>query len=181
LNRRFLAIGMVVLLLGSLYIVFTIGFLFFGWGAQYRYELFYFPSPVTSTLDSLTATGRMVSITLPIVAVSSLLLSALAIRIPSPQMISAERPRRAPLPGFPGMKQFPTGVFATSGDVDPEASTPLLERSLKSDFLCRLFPYEEQGVALGRVQVGSKPAIGPERMRLRRLWLVSDVINDNIS
>ena len=184
MNRGFLAIGIVLLLLSSLYIAFTIGFLLFGWGAQYRYDLFYFPSPIVSTVDSLTSTGRMVSIALPIVAVSSLLLAALAIRIPSPKMISIERQRPASLPGVPSLKGFPAGILAapaTEG-VDFGSSTPVLEGSVKHDLLYRLFPYERQGVAVGRAQVKVKPGHrAGEGQTGSHLWLVGDVINNNIS
>lgn len=158
LNWRFLAIAMLTLLLGSIYLAFTIGFFLSGWGSQYRYELFYFPSPVASTLVSLTSTGRMVSLILPIVAVSSLLLSALVFRLPSPRMISTEQQRQqASLPGAPGLKQLPTGIFAvsTTWSLDLANAARSLMLPFKHDFLSRLFPYEakEPAPSLGRSDV----------------------------
>jgi hypothetical protein len=178
LNRGFLAIAMLTLLLGSVYIA-LIGFFFAGWGAQYRYELFYFPSPVTYTLDSLTSTGRMVSIVLPILAVSSLLLSALAIRIPSAKMISTEQHRpQASLPGAPKLKQLPTGTFAVStpGDANLDAAAPALQASVKHDYLYRLFPYEPKGVALGCGRVNINLAIEPGKSQTRAACDLSSML-----
>jgi hypothetical protein len=168
LNRGFLAIGGVLLLLGSLYIAFTIGFLFFGWGGQYRYELFYFPSPVAYTVDSLTSSGRMVSMALPIVAVLSLLLGVLAIRIPSPGLLSTKQGHSsASLPGTPRLTQFPTGILAvsTTRDFGSDAEALGLHPHFKRDFLSRLFPYEGDGVAPGRRQAGTGISIESEMRR----------------
>jgi len=90
LDRRFVAIVGLTLLLGSISIIFTVGYFFFGWGGQYKYELFYFHSPVFYTLDSLTTTGRMLSLVLPVVTFLGVLLTAEVIRIPSPRMPSTE-------------------------------------------------------------------------------------------
>lgn len=155
--------------MGSLYIAFTIGFLFFGWGGQFRYELFYFPSPVTYTLDSLTSTGRMISFILPVLAVSSLLLSVLVVRLPSASMISTEQQRQqASLPGAPKLKRLPTGVLAASasGAVGLDAAALALGASVKHDYLCRLFPYEPKGVTPVRGRVNMNLSIEPEKSQI---------------
>jgi hypothetical protein len=149
--------GVVMLLLGLVSIGFTVGYFFFGWGGQYKYELFYFPSPVAFTLDSLTTTGRMLSFILPVVAFSALLLSAEVIRIPSSKTISTEQ--QHPQRGLLGatLKQYPVGVLAvsTAGSLDLDNAAQASQVSVKHDHLGRLFPYEcnEDALRLGQTNI----------------------------
>jgi hypothetical protein len=155
-----------MLLLGLVSIGFTIGYFFFGWGGQYKYELFYFPSPVTFTLDSLTNTGRMLSFVLPVVAFSALLLSAEVIRIPSSKMISMEQQRQqAALPGAPKLKQYPIGTFTVSisRDLDPDNTARTSRVSFEHDYLSRLFPYERDDGTRTPGQIGMDMTIEPEK------------------
>lgn len=140
-----------MLLPSAAYIAFTVGFLFFHWGGQYRYELFYFPSPVAYTLESLTATGRMVSVVAPVLAVSILILSAAAFQIPSPSVLSTEEQRQqASVPRAPMLKPYLAGVVAAANSqaIDSEDRSAAPRASAKRGFLDRLFPYERQDRAL---------------------------------
>ncbi len=83
MDKAFLWIALITLLSGSVFIVFTLGYLYFGWAGPYRYDLLYFPSPIAYTLNSLTSTGRMISLVLPVVAFSILILSSEVIRFAS--------------------------------------------------------------------------------------------------
>jgi hypothetical protein len=160
LDRRFLAIAALTLLLASISLIFTAGYFFFGWGGQYRYELFYFPSPVIYTLDSLTATGRMLSFALPVLAFLTILLTAEMIRIPSPTMLSTEpRYQNGDLPGPSKLKQYPAGILATSvGKELGLAPRP----SFASDFLGRLFPYDSDQNAVHAGRTDAHLSMGAE-------------------
>jgi hypothetical protein len=160
MNKGFLAIGTLTFLLGFVSVIFTVGYFLFGWDGQYRYEMFYFPSPVTFTLDSLTATGRMISFVLPIVAFATLLLTADAVRIPSARMLSAghHHQQRDSL-RVPKMKQYPTGILAVSvgRDQDLVGAGPALQTAAKPDFLARLFPYDSRAspARLSQIDTGT--------------------------
>ena len=185
LNRRFLAIGTLTLLLGSVSVIFTIGYFFFGWGGQYKYELFYFPSPVASTLDSLTSTGRMLSFLLPAVVFLTLLLTAAIIRIPSSKVLSTQnRHQQGGLPGAPKFKLHPVGILAISAagashEAEIEQARP---KPAKRYSLGRLFPYDPNQSAARSGQVQAGLAIEPERdMATSTRGTVAGVINKNIT
>jgi hypothetical protein len=168
LNWRFLGIGIVMLFLGLVSIGFTVGYFFFGWGGPYKYELFYFPSPVAFTLDSLTNTGRMLSFILPVAAFLALVLSAEVIRIPSSKMISTEQQRQHAGPlGAPKLNQYPIGILAVSasGDRDLDDTARASRVSVKHDYLGRLFPYERNDGALGIGQISMNVTIEPEKRK----------------
>lgn len=184
MNGRFLGIASLTLLLGSLYFIFTVGFFFFGWVGQYKYELFYFPSPVISTLDSLTATGRMLSLLLPVVVFFALLLTGEMIKIPSSKMLSTEhRHQHGDLPGAPLFKHYPTGILAVSAVGDPASSGEgRAIKASRSDFLTRLFPYDprESTARPGRMDTGLNA--GSEKSQSKaRPWRATGFINKNIT
>ena len=167
LDRRFLSILGLTLLLGSVSVVFTAGYFFFGWGGQYKYELFYFPSPIIYISNSLTATGRMLSFVMPIVAFLVLLLSAEAFRTHSSEILSTEHHyQQGALPGTLKFKRYPTGilVISSAGDIGMgQAPQP----SAKRDLLSRLFPYDagEKAVQLGRTRAGLTVGRAKEGLR----------------
>jgi len=166
LDRRFVAIVGLTLLLGSISIIFTVGYFFFGWGGQYKYELFYFPSPVIYTLDSLTTTGRMLSFILPAVAFLTLLLTAGSIRISSPRMLSAEHyHKNGDLPGSPMLKQYPTGILAVSAgrDLVLAAGSHAPQASFVCNLLSRLFPYDRNQGEAGLRHIDTNLAVRREK------------------
>jgi len=72
--------AVLAVLLGSTLVYFTLGYLSFHWGGPYKYELWYYPSPVSSTPDSVASLGILASIALPVVVFLALLFSPEIIR-----------------------------------------------------------------------------------------------------
>jgi len=181
LDRRFLTIAALTTLLGSISMIFTVGYFFFGWGGQYRYELFYFPSPVVYTLDSLTTTGRMLSFVMPVVAFLTLLLMAQIVRIPSSKMLSTGAPYpNGVLPGSLELKQYSTGILVASVGRELDSAT---QPSFASGFLSRLFPYDRDQSEAPEGHIDTHLIIGAEKTTIVKGHArgVAHIINKNIT